>query len=75
MFPSALDLVLTKLPDTILAIKLLAPLETSGHALLAFKFGLRDSHEPTRPRAKFCNNEQVKGLTKGAASCYLLREA
>ncbi len=55
--PSMLHLVLTRFPDTVPAIKLPAPLGNSDHALLYFTFGLHDSHESTRPRAKLCYND------------------
>ncbi len=43
-----LDFVFTKFPDTSSAIKPLVPLGNSDHALLAFTFGLHDSHETER---------------------------
>ncbi len=46
-----LDLVFTKFPDTVSAIKLLAPLGNSDHTLLSFTTDLYDSQEPTRPRS------------------------
>ncbi len=52
--PSVFDIVFTKFPNTVSAIKLLAPLGNSDRALLFFTFGLHDSHEPPRPRDKFC---------------------
>ncbi len=52
--------IFTKFPDTISAVKILAPLRNSDHALLFFEFGLHDSHEPTRPRVKWCHYEGIK---------------
>ncbi len=53
---SVLDLVRITFPDRLLAL-----LGNSVRALLSFKFGLHDSHEITRPRAKWCYNERMKG--------------
>ncbi len=65
---SVLDPVFTKFPDTVAAIKLLAPLGNSDHALLSFTFGLHDSHEPTRPRAKWCYTERMKDAVEDATA-------
>ncbi len=63
-----LVLVFTKLPDIFSAIKLLTPQGNSDHARLSFKYGLHDSHEPTRPRAKWCYNERMKDAAVEAAA-------
>ncbi len=59
--PSMFDLVFTKFPDTVSAIKLLEALVNSDHAL-------HDSHEPTRPRAKWCYNTRMKDAVVEAAA-------
>ncbi len=66
--PSVLDLVFTKFSDTVPAIKLLAPLGSSDHAKQSFTCGLHDSHEPTRPRVKWCYNERMKDAVEDAAA-------
>ncbi len=68
--PSVLDIVFTKFPDTVSAIKLLAPLGNGDHELLFFTFGLHDSHEPPRPRAKWCYNERMKDAVVEAAALF-----
>ncbi len=66
--PSVFDLVLLEFPDTVPAIILLTPLGNSDHAPLSVTFDFHDSHEPTRPRAKWCYNEQMKAAVVEAAA-------
>ncbi len=58
----------TKCNETVSAIKLLAPVGNSGHALLSFTFGLHGAHEPTRTRTKLCYNERMKDAVVEASA-------